>query len=223
MTAIIAELLAKTPYFRNAPPSLIETMAAQAILREYSAGTVLFLEGEPASGLWIIEHGSVKITRMNTDGMEHVLRILGAGMTFNDIGALDGRGNPAGAAALSDVRLWVLPAETLRSAIEAHPVLALNTISALTARVRALINQVEDLTLYSVNARLARFLLKQAQDPALSGPGVTRAAIAAYLNTTPQTISTALRELESSGAIRFDRHHIYIEDEIQLRSIGMIE
>jgi DNA-binding MarR family transcriptional regulator len=73
-----------------------------------------------------------------------------------------------------------------------------------------------------VVVRVARLLLKQVEDPALSGAGVTRAALAAHLATTPQTISTALRDLEVAGAIEFDRHQIRIVREDLLRAIAML-
>lgn len=76
--------------------------------------------------------------------------------------------------------------------------------------------------MYSVTVRVARLLLNQVDDPALSGTGVTRAALAAHLATTPQTISTALREIEITGAIEFDRHQIRILREDLLRSIAML-
>ena len=100
--------------------------------------------------------------------------------------------------------------------------MALNVIRFLAGRVRSLVGQIEDLALYSVIVRLARFLLKQAADTSLSGPGITRTAIAAHLNTTPQTISVLLRELETAGAIQFDRHQIRIVREDILRSIAML-
>ncbi len=92
----------------------------------------------------------------------------------------------------------------------------------LARRVRGLVHQIEDLALYGAVVRLARFLLKQAEDPALSAPGVTRAAIAAYLATTPETISRALRTLEDNGAIRFDRHRIVIIREDLLRDLAAL-
>jgi CRP-like cAMP-binding protein len=99
---------------------------------------------------------------------------------------------------------------------------ALNVIRHLAVRVRSLVGQIEELALYSVMVRLARFLLKQATDPSLIGPGVTRTAIAAHINTTPQTLSNVLRSLEEMGAITFDRQHVIIVEESILRSIAML-
>jgi hypothetical protein len=53
---------------------------------------------------------------------------------------------------------------------------------------------------------LARFLIKQLDDPALSSPSITRTTIAAHLATTPESISRALRTLEDIGASLAVRH-----------------
>lgn len=210
-------------YFEGITKEETKYVAENSFLKTYRAGDIIFIEGEPAEGLWIIEQGRVKIYKLNESGNEHILHLLGSGKTFNDIGALDSGSNPANAAALSDtVKVWLVPTEVIISTLSRNPQVALNVIRLLAMRVRSLVGQIEDLTLYSVISRLARFLLKQVDDPSLSGPGVTRTAIAAHLNTTPQTISVVLRDLESAGAIQFDRHQIQIIDEDKLRTIAFL-
>lgn len=214
--------LRSLPYFREFTRERLAQVAAQASRQRAQAGETLFLEGEPSSGLWMVESGRIKVYKLNAEGQEHILRIFGERDTFNDISAFDGQANPANAAALSDATLWVLPTHIFQELILHDSGFALRVIQMLSGRVRGLVMQIEDLTLCSVVVRLARLLLKQAEDPALSGPGVTRAALAAHLATTPQTVSTALRELETAGAIQFDRHEIRIVAAGLLRSIAML-
>lgn len=214
--------LQRLAYFEGQSASVLARLAETAVLRQAAAGETLFFEGEPSAGLWMIESGRVKVYKLNAEGQEHILRIFGDGDTFNDISAFDGGVNPANAAALSASRLWVLSPQVFSDLILADSAFALRVIRVLSGRVRGLVRQIEDLTLYSVTVRVARLLLKQVEDPALSGTGVTRATLAAHLATTPQTISTALRELESTGAIQFDRHQIQIVREDLLRSIALL-
>ncbi len=218
----LKQRLQSTIYFDTLAESALDTLAQAAVQRVFAPGSTIFVEGETAAGLWLIGQGRVKIFKLNPDGGEHVLHILGEGNTFNDIAALDGGLNPANAAALSEATVWLLPTPALIAAIAADSGLALKIIQVLAGRVRGLVRQIEDLALYSVVVRLARFLLMQAEDPALSGPGVTRTAIAAHLATTPQTISNVLRTLEEAGAIEFDRHRIVIVRDDILRSIAML-
>ena len=210
-------------YFEGIADSELTYITEKTALRTFSGGELIFLEGEPSEGLWIVEKGNVKVFKLNTDGAEHILHLCGPGKTFNDIGALDGGNNPASASALgSEVLVWLVPSEVIQYILTQNPKVALNVIRLLAVRVRSLVGQIEDLALYSVIVRLARFLLKQMEDPSLSGPGVTRTAIAAHINTTPQTISNVLHTLEETGAIQFDRHRIVIVNEHILRSIAML-
>lgn len=221
-TPAVLDLIRALPYFRALDEATLAQLAARTALRTVEAGDVLFLEGEAAAGMWIIMRGRVKIYKLNASGMELVLRIMGEGDTFNDISALDGGTNPANAAALSPLTACVLPAEPLQALSRSNHQVALAVVQGLAGRVRGLIRTVEDLSMYSVNARLARFLIQQGYEPSLSGPGVTRTTIAAHLATTPQTISVVLRELEAAGAIEFDRHRIVIVNEALLRSIAQL-
>jgi len=223
MDSTIQSHISSVIYFRGITPEEISYVTNNSVLRTFAANEMIFLEGEPAQGLWIVESGRVKIYKLSLDGNEHILHLRGPGKTFNDIGALDGGANPANAAALSaEVQVWLVPTDIITHVLTHNPQVALNVIRLLAKRVRSLVGQIEDLALYSVIVRLARFLIKQVDEPSLSGPGVTRTAIAAHLNTTPQTISVALRELEAAGAIEFDRHQITIVDETQLRAIALI-
>jgi CRP/FNR family transcriptional regulator len=218
----VTDLLRTLPYFRALDDVSLRRLSAKAVLRAAEAGETLFLEGEPAAGLWMIQQGRAKIYKLNPDGVELVLRIFGDGNTFNDIPALDGGPNAVNAAALSTLTAWVIPAEPLQTLLQNDHRVALAIVQALAGRVRGLVRTVEDLSMYSVNVRLARFLIQQSENPSLSGPGVTRTTIAAHLATTPQTISVSLRELEATGAIEFDRHRIVILDEPLLRSIALL-
>jgi CRP/FNR family transcriptional regulator len=220
--ADLARFLRGRVYFDDLEPATLDLLAGQSVRRTFVPGEMIIIEGEPTSGLWMIESGRVRIFKISPGGTELVLHLLGEGETFNDISALDGGNNAANAAALSHVVAWLLPVEALHEALLRDNALALNVIRGLTGRIRRLVSKIEDLSLYSVTVRLARFLLNQVADPSLSGPGVTRTAIAAYLNTTPQTISNTLRELEQAGAIRFDRHRIMIVREDILREIALV-
>ncbi len=217
----LAACLSRHPYFRNLKPESLIALVQAAAVRECAAEEILFLEGDPSAGLWVVERGRVKIYKLNPEGREHILHLPGPGDSFNDISALDGGPNPANAAALTPLTAWVIGAQDLRAVLCADPALALAALEVLTARVRALVRQIEDLALYSVPARLARFLLSHMDDSPGGRPAVTRATIAAHLATTPESVSRALRMLEAAGAIRFDRHRIVILNAELLRVLAL--
>lgn len=187
------------------------------IRRVFEAGAIIFLEGEPTSGLFLIAQGKVRIFKVSSEGKEQGLHLLGPGDVFNDVAALDGGPNPASAMALEPAVVWVLPREQLMRAVESSPELARAIIEHLAARARYLVTKVEDLSFRSVTARLARLLLEQAS---LSGTEnqltrqrwMTQAEMAAQLGTAREVVGRSLRELESEGLIGVERHRILILD-----------
>ncbi|MCC7447245.1 MAG: Crp/Fnr family transcriptional regulator [Anaerolineae bacterium] len=219
---MIASFLRQVPYFAHLSDQHLEALAQQAIRRRFDVGEIIFTEGSPSAGLWILEAGNVKAYKLSAAGNEYILRLLGAGDTFNDIAALDGGSNPANAAAIAEVTAWVIPTATLHQMLATDRAMALAIILGLAGRVRHLVFQMEDLALRSVTSRLARFLLEQAENPALTAPAVTRTLIAAHLATTPETVSRALRSLEEMGAIQFDRHRILIVKADLLHEIALL-
>ncbi|HEX2621392.1 MAG TPA: cyclic nucleotide-binding domain-containing protein, partial [Phototrophicaceae bacterium] len=113
MPDLQTDYLHRLIYFETTPPADLDLLAASLVYRTFRSEEIIFVEGDPSAGLYIIEHGRVKVFKLNPEGTEHVLHLLGDGNTFNDIAALDGGGNPANAAALSDTSLWLLPSDVL--------------------------------------------------------------------------------------------------------------
>ena len=57
--------LQQNSYFNDLPKNVLKSIAPHMLLREYERGDVLFWEGDPCSGLHIIESGSVKLFRLS--------------------------------------------------------------------------------------------------------------------------------------------------------------
>lgn len=221
-TTPVQSLLRRSPYFMTIGEAALTNLAGQAVPRTFSAHEMIFAEGQPSAGLWIIEHGRVKAYKLSPDGQEFIMRFFGPGDTFNDLAALDGAPNPTNTSAMTVVSAWVIPTAVFSAALAVDPDLARGVLQGLTGRVRHLVGQLEDLALRPATARLARFLLEQVQDPTLAHPAVTRALIANHLATTPETVSRSLRILEAEGAIRFDRHRILILAPDKLRELALL-
>jgi len=210
MPDLLTNRILALPFFSHLTPARAAALAHQAQERTFDAGETLFLQDQPSAGLWMVEEGRLKIYRLNPDGREYILLLIGPGQSFNEIPAIDGRPNPVSAMALSAVRAWSLSYEAVRRVIESDPQAALAVIDLLAARARLLVQRVEDLALCSVTTRLARFLRQQEAGLTPTGPGITRVTIAAHLATTPGTISRSLRTLEELGAIVFTRDQVTI-------------
>jgi len=207
------DLFASIAYLQSLDTATLQIVARSAIRRAYEPGQVVFLEGEPSGGLCVVQAGWLKAVRIGPDGREQILNFLGPGEVFNAVGVFSRDSNPASVIALERSTIWIIQRETMRRLLDDHPRLAHAIIHDLAERVFHLIRLVEDLSLRSVEARLARLLLEQAQSGILPRQRwATQAEMAARLGTVPDVVNRALRTLTQEGLLAVERHQIRILD-----------
>jgi CRP/FNR family transcriptional regulator len=202
--------LRDVPFLQPAIPDGMTRLIDAAQLKRFSGGEILFLEGEATLGLWVMESGRVKVYKLHPEGREHILHFFGPSDWFNEVSALDGGPNPASAAALNEVAVWLVPSETIEALLIDDPSLMRTVIGFLANHNRVLVGQIERVALYTVTERLARFLLEAENQTLMNETGITRMQVAAHINTTPETLSRVLKHMETLGAIRCDRQEVTI-------------
>ena len=211
-------LLKSVSYFSELDEAALDLVAQSALRRRYEAGQVVLIEGEPCAGLYIVESGWLKVVKIGLDGREQVLQMLRAGEAFNAISVFTDAPNQATVSALEESLVWLIRREVLLKLIEEQPALSRQVIQDLAGRVIHLVRLVEDLSLRSVEARLARLLLEQAQGASVQRRRwATQAEMAARLGTVPDVVNRALRKLSEAGLIHVERHQIQILDQEGLK------
>lgn len=213
-----ADLFQQVSYLEDLSSRAIQGLASVAVPNTYAAGSAIFWEGDPVAGLFVIEDGIVKISRLSKEGREHILHLLHRGDTFNDVAAMDGGANPATAVAHTDAIVWCVRRPDLQRIVEQYPELAWALIESMARRARYLVGLVEDLAMRSVRGRLARLLLEQAQaNESDAVPRLlTQEEMASRLGTVREMVGRSLRSLAADGIIEFDRHRIVVLDEERL-------
>lgn len=216
---ITADVIQHVPYFAELDPVLLRNLAGQVRQRTYRAGDVILLEGEPCEGLYVLLSGRVKVFKTSGEGREQVLRLLGPGRTFNDVPVFDGGSNPASVAALEASTVGQFPKAQILALVETHPKVARAVIRLLAARLRALTLMIEDLSLRSVVARVAKLLLDctRGQETVIEGaPGgcarLTQQQIAAMTGSVREVVQRALKALERDGAVKLERARVLVLD-----------
>jgi CRP/FNR family transcriptional regulator len=205
--------LSAVPYFADLDSALIETIAQQMKMQQYDTGQVVFLEGGQNVALYIVRAGWLKAVKMSPDGREQVLHFIGPGEVFNAIGVFVESANPATVIALEPTTVWVIQQHAILKLLDQHPELGRVIIQRLAERVQQLIHMVEDLSLRTIEARLARYLIEQSTEEQLSRPRwATQAEMANRLGTVPDVLNRALRSLAKDNLIRVERHQIQILD-----------
>ena len=197
------------PYFKALDAAELARLARTLIERAYEKDEVVFLEGEPCQGLYIVREGSVKIHKLSPEGREQILSYVKPFDSFNEVAVFDGGPNPANVSAAEPTTLWIVPRAAIVDLIQKNPQVALAVIQNLGARLRHMVGLVEDLSLRQVSARLAKLLLEMA---ASDERALTQQEMAARLGTVREMIGRSLRQLEARGLIKTERGRIVILD-----------
>ncbi len=210
------EALQAQPYFKALDDAELERLARTLIERVYEKDEVIFLEGEPCQGLYIVREGSAKIYKLSPEGREQILSYSKSGDSFNEVAVFDGGPNPANVIAAEATTLWIVPRAAVVDLIQRNPQVALVVVQNLGARLRHLVGLVEDLSLRQVSARLAKLLLETATR---GEQALTQQEMAARLGTVREMIGRSLRQLEARGLIRTERGKIVILDREELERL----
>lgn len=213
--------------FDQLPAEVVKDLAASARLQRYAAGQVIYLEGEPAEAVYLLQRGWVKATRMSRSGREQAMLFLQAGEVFGDVAVFLQSPYPGTVTALEAVEVWVLPGDDFLKLVTRHASLALAVIRRLSERVLHYIRLVEDLSLRSVEQRLANTLLQHAEVQAgqLVVPRrhwATFDEMAVRLGTVRDVLSRALKTLETEGYLRVEKHSIVLLDPAGLQARGEV-
>jgi CRP/FNR family transcriptional regulator, dissimilatory nitrate respiration regulator len=217
----ILQTLSALSEFSDFSPDLLKLIAQTATRQTYQPEQFVFMEGEPCLGLYVVQKGWLRAVKSNPSGREHVVRYVGPGDTFNEIGVLSGGVNWISVEALEPSVLIVIPRQAVLDLIDEHPALAKAIIQSLAGRILHAMNMIVELSLHSVEGRLAKFLLDQAQgDYVKRKKWATQAAIASYLGTVPVVINRAFRSFIEAGLIDLERDRIHILNTQELKRIA---
>lgn len=214
--------LEKIPWLKTLDPPGWDVLLADTRLHQYSSSEVVFLEGDTATRLFVVRQGWVKAVKLSADGREQILDFVGAGRPVNFAPIFAEQPNPATLIALEDCQLWSISQQTLLNLLDRYPAMSRLIIKSLAGRLMYAVTLVEDLSLRSVTARLAKLLLIQIQHTdqpvIIRRRWATQAEIAARLGTVPDVINRALRSLADDGLIEVSRRQIAILDKDGLQT-----
>lgn len=222
--AATADVLRHVPYFASLPAIELSRLAARCSARRFDTGEVLFEEGQPCRGLFIVAEGLVEIRQISLRGREQVFHTEGSGATLGEAPLFDGGGYIASAVALRPTRVLFLARAELIRLCHRRPSVALAILKTMARRVRHFASLVSDLTFHPVTERLARYLDASLVQPVTPGTivelTVTQAQLAARLGTVRELVGRAFSELEKTGVISRGRSRVIIRAPARLAALA---
>ncbi len=223
-TSVAIEALSRVAYFQGLSTGTLQAIARSALGRRCAADEIVFLEGDPCAGLYVVQDGWLKSVKMSPAGREQVMRFVGPGEAFNEVSVLADVPNQVTVMALEPATVWLIRREALTRLLQSDQGLSQAVMQNLARRVLHLATLVEDLSLRTIESRLARMLLEQADKGAMHRHRwATQSEMASRLGTVPDVLNRALRKLADDHLILVERHQIQILDRTGLEAKALPE
>jgi CRP/FNR family cyclic AMP-dependent transcriptional regulator len=207
-------LLQRIPIFAGLPSEVIEAIAQRATPRTVALGEVLFREGDPCDGAFLLIEGSMKIFKTSSTGRQLTLALERAPTTVAEVPLFDGGPYPASVEAMEPSVVLFIHKRDFRAICLQHPEVPLQALTMLGRRLRTLVAVIESVTFGSVRQRLARMLCEladRAGGSAFPMPG-THQEIALHLGTVREVVSRNLNRFQAEGLIRVSNRELTVAD-----------
>ena len=214
-----AASLKKVPLFSGLSETEMDSLVARAVPRQFRQGEVIFAEGDPCQGLYVIESGTVRIFKTSAGGREQVLTVEGPGSSIAELPVFDGGTYPASAIAASDAGLLFISKKDFQGLCLQHPDVALKVLRVVGARLRGLVSIIEELSFTTVRRRLLALLLREACEKGkktMRGIEFTLTTsnqeLAFQIGTVRELVSRNLSRLQAAGLLKLDGKRVVIPD-----------
>jgi CRP-like cAMP-binding protein len=204
---------------QDVPDEQIGNFRACGVTGLYRARQVVFHEGNPAEGLFILCHGSVKLYRSDRFGREHILAVAGPGDILGELRLDPGATYSASAEAVTDTQLRYLPADRLIAFVQKHPMTGIRLIASLSKALAEARAKAGDLALNRAEVRLAKLLVGLADTAGQPQGGTThivldysRRDLADMIGVSTETAIRLLGRLKAKNLVRVHLRDLVITD-----------
>lgn len=190
------------------------------VMNTYKKGHDIFLQGNPAFGLYCINSGKIKVTKTGLDGKESIVRIASAGDVLGHRSLFSHENYSATATTLEETTICFIDKKYIFSALKKEPSIALNLIGQLSREMGSAEAKSASLSQKSVKERLCELLLTlKASYGITEGQRtkldikLTREEMASMIGTSVETVIRFMTELKDEGLIEQDGKVIFLLSE----------
>lgn len=220
--AEVAAVLVQGESLQGETIGSLQQLAACAVPRNYPKGNVLFHHGEPATAVYLVLSGRIKVSLTSEDGREVILALMRPAEMIGLDAALDRGRNFGTATCVTRCRLARLDRDVFVKWLESHPATQLGLLGELSRRLHVAWEKIGEQALLPVKKRLFMTLLELAREEGTLQPGgpvtfvrPTHQELAELVGSSRVVVSRLLKELleeEDGIAAEGNIIRVYLDD-----------
>lgn len=194
---------------------------------EIPRGEIVFREGEPAFGIYIICQGKVKLAKHSLKGKIQILKLLGPGEILGEKTLFDREVYTAYAQALEDTRVHFVERAPFVTLLREHPEISIQFIEKLSRELKGFQDKLMETSYEGGLERLSRLLSMMARQYGVEtdqgidiGVKLSRQELAELVGVSTETAIRLLSRMKDRGLIAMDGPTIVITDRDGLNRIA---
>jgi CRP/FNR family transcriptional regulator len=215
----VVGLLGRVPAFEALGPQDLQQVAQVAVPRRFSAGQVIFREGDQSDTCYVVASGHARALREHGDGRTIALARFGPGDIFGELAMFDDESRSATVEALDDLHALAILGNDMRRLMRAHPDIAVKLVIALGRRLRAANERLARQSFQTVQSRVASVLIGLIEQQKAEGGShndvlvtATQAELAQLAGSSRESASRFLAVLERAGIVTQGRGKLTVHD-----------
>ncbi len=202
-------------------------LCAASTMRTYTPGSMVFRQGDPHDGIFIILSGQVRSYYAGPSGREITLAYWSPGNFVGGPEMFGGSPHVWSGQAIRHTQVLHVRGSELRRLMERIPRLAVALVEALVCKGKAYSALIHMLGTRSAAERLAQLLLliagldgRRTAEGIVIGRTLTQEDLAKMVGSTRQWVTTSLDRFREQGVISIAPNKIVITDEDALRRLA---
>lgn len=193
------------------------------VMNTYKKGHTLFFQGNPSFGLYCVNSGKIKISKMGNDGKESIVRIASAGDVLGHRSLFSNENYGATATAIEDATICFIDKKYIYKSLKENPSIGIQLIQKLSVEMGAAETKAASMFQKNVRERLAELFLTLKESFGVKEGNrtkldikLTREEMASMIGTANETIIRFVTEFKDEGIIEQEGKTIFIINEGKL-------
>lgn len=192
-------------FWDHMPLSVYKSLKADSTTVKYKKNEIMYREGNYPKGLYIIKKGLAKLSIVNSDGREQIIYLLQKNDFYGYRSLINQSSTIFFITALEDCEVEIINKEIFLTQLHESLVLNKLLLNHIGNEYKVLMHKIAFFTLKPVNERIALTLLvldlKFKSAKKNKNELISKADIANFAGTIPETLSRQLKILKDQGII----------------------